>query len=66
MATMSMNLREEVPINIVKWARLETTVNELFNNFEAWEERNAELINRFFDQPYFKWEESLINKLIQI
>lgn len=61
-----MNLREEVPVNIVKWARLERTINDLFNNFEAWEQKNAELVNKFFDQPYFRWEESLINKLIQI
>ena len=62
----SMNLREEVPVNIVRWANLESTMNDLFNNFEAWEQRNAELVNKFFDQPYFRWEESLINKLIEI
>ena len=61
-----MNLREEVPVNIVKWARLERTMNDLFNTFEAWEQRNAELVNSFFDQPYFRWEESLIDKLIQV
>ena len=61
-----MNLREEVPVNIVKWARLEKTMNDLFNTFEAWEQRNAELVNRFFDQPYFRWGESLIDKLIEV
>ena len=60
----SMNLREEVPVNIVRWANLESTMNDLFNNFEAWEQRNAELINKFFNQNYFTWDESLINKLI--
>ena len=64
--TNSANLREEVKINVVKWTNLETTINSLFKNFENWEERNAELIDRFFDQSFFKWEESLINKLSEI
>lgn len=63
MAT-SMNLREELPVDIVQWASLESTINDLFANFEAWEQRNAELINKFFNQNYFTWDESLINKLI--
>ena len=68
MATLnaSLNLREEVPVNIVKWANLERTMNDLFKNFEAWEQRNAELINRFFNQTYFRWEESLLNKLTEL
>ena len=66
MVATRMDLREKVPVNIVKWAGLETTMNELFRNFEAWEQRNAELVNRFFDQTYFKGEESLINKLTEI
>ena len=61
-----MDLREKVPVNIVKWAGLENTINELFRTFEAWEERNAAIVNRFFNQTYFKGEESLINKLIEI
>ncbi len=61
-----MDLRETVPINIVKWANLESTINELFRNFEAWEQRNAELVTRFFNQTYFKWEESLIDKFIEV
>ena len=60
------DLREKVPVKIVKWAGLENTMNELFNNFEAWEQRNAELVNRFFNQTYFRWEESLLNKLIEV
>ncbi len=66
MVVVSMNLKEEVPANIVKWARLEKTVNDMFDTFEAGEQRNAELINRFFDQPIFYWEESLIDKLIEV
>ncbi len=66
MVVVSMNLREDPPTNIVKWAALEKTVNDLYNNFEAWEQRNAELINRFFDQTYFRGEESLIDKLTGI
>jgi hypothetical protein len=27
---------------------------------------NAELVNRFFDQTYFRGEESLINKLVEV
>ena len=60
------NLREEVPINIVKWADLETAMNDLFSNFWAWEEKNAKLIDKFADQPFFRWEESLINKLVEV
>ena len=66
MVVVSMNLQKEVPSNIVKWARLEKTVNDLFDTFEAGEQRNAELINRFFDQTYFRWWESLINKLAEV
>jgi hypothetical protein len=40
-------------------------MNELFRNFEALEQRNAKLVNRFFEQTYFKGEESLITKLIE-
>ena len=66
MAINRSELTKEVPTNIVKWANLESTINDLFNNFEAWERRNAELVNKFFDQTYFKWEESLIDKLISV
>ena len=66
MNIVSKNLSKEVPSNIVKWARLEKTVNDLFDTFEAGEQRNAELINRFFDQPIFYWEESLIDKVTAI
>ena len=66
MAINRVDLREKVPVNIVKWANLERTINDLFNNFEAWEKRNAELVNKFFDQTYFRWEESLIDKLISV
>ena len=66
MVTTHIDLREKVPANIIKWAGLENTINELFRTFETWEERNAELVNKFFDQIFFKWEESLINKLIEV
>lgn len=62
----TLNLREKLPPDIVKWAKLDSTINELFKNFEAWKQKNAELVNKFFDQNYFKWEESLINKLIEV
>ena len=61
-----MDLREKVPVNIVKWAGLENTMNDLFETFAAWEEKNSELVNNFFDQLYFRWKESLLNKLIEI
>ena len=66
MSKVSTNLREELSPDIIKWANLESTVNDLLNNFESWEQRNAELVNRFFDQTYFRGEESLINKLIEV
>jgi hypothetical protein len=55
MDSVSKNLSNEVPSNIVQWASLEKTVNDLFDTFEAGEQKNAELINRFFDQTYFRW-----------
>ena len=64
MVDVSKNLREEVPTNIVRWANLELTTNDLLNNFEAWEQKNAKLVNKFLEQPFFTWEESLIEKLI--
>ena len=66
MAVTNANLIEKVPVNIVKGASLETIMNNLFNGFEAWEQRNAELVNRFFNQSYFRWEESLIDKLVEV
>ena len=66
MVTTRMDLREKVPVNIIKWAGLENTMNDLFETFAAWEEKNAELVNNFFDQLYFRWKESLLNKLIEI
>ncbi len=62
----SRNLREELSPKIVKWAHLESTMNELLDTFVAWREKNAESINNFLNQPYFKWEESLIDKLAEI
>ncbi len=59
------DLREKVPANIVKWAGLENTTNQLIDNFEAWEKRNAELVNKFFNQSYFRGDESLISKLLE-
>lgn len=61
-----VNSREQINTDIIKWARLESTINNLFNNFGAWEQRNVDLVNRFFNQTYFKWEESLIDKIIGI
>lgn len=61
-----VDLREKFPPDIIKWANLETTANNLLDNFETGHKKNAELINRFFEQPYFRWEESLINKFSEI
>ena len=61
-----IDLREKIPANIVKWAWLEKTANEIYINFSSWEEKNAELINKFFNQSYFRGEESLIDKFIEI
>ena len=62
--TSSIDHRE-VPPKIVKWAGLERTVRALLNNFKAWEQRNAELINKFFNQNYFRGN-GLLTKLIEI
>ncbi len=64
--TASTHLREELPPNIVRWANLESTINDLFNVFAAWREKNAKLFESFLNESYFKWEESLIDKLIGI
>ena len=60
----SAELREAVPIDIIKWAKLESIINDLFENFKLWEERNAELVNKFFQQEYFNGRASLIDKLV--
>ena len=66
MAVTNANLIEKVPVNIVKGANLEIIMNDLFDSFEAWEQKNADLVNRFFNQSYFRWEESLIDKLVEV
>ncbi|MBR7036976.1 hypothetical protein IKI14_03800 [bacterium] len=48
-----INIRE-VPPKIISGAKLKLTTDALQKSFEAGEERNAELINSFFNQPYFK------------
>ena len=62
----SMHLREELPPDIVRWANLESTMNDLFNVFSAWREKDAKLFESFLNESYFRWEESLIDKLIEI
>ena len=66
MVTASTHLREELPPDIVRSANLESTMNDLFNVFAAWREKDAKLFESFLNEPYFKWEESLIDKLIEI
>ena len=63
---VSLHLREEVPEDIVLSANLDKTVHQLYDTFASWREKNAELLNTFLDQSYFKGEESLINKFIEI
>lgn len=60
-----INIRE-VPPKIISGAKLKLTTDALQKSFEAGEERNAELTNSFFNQPYFKWEESLINEFSKV
>ena len=60
------NIREKASEKVIRWARLKPTAEALYNNFEAWEKKNAEIINRFFEQWYFRWEESLINKFAEV
>ena len=66
MVAKIVDFRKEIPANIVKWARLDNVTNKLFNNFKNGRELNANLINEFFEQPYFTGSESLINKFIEI
>ncbi len=66
MTVVSMNLSKEVPTKIVQWASLENIVKDLVDTSETGEQKNAELIEWFFDQPIFYWEESLINKLTEV
>ena len=63
---VSKHLREELPPNIVKWANLRSTINDLLDIFAEWREKNADLVNNFLEQTYFKWEESIIDKLIGV
>ena len=63
---VSKHLREELPPNIVKWANLRSTINDLLDIFAEWREKNANLVNNFLEQTYFKWEESIIDKLIGV
>ena len=60
------NIRENTSEKVIRWPRLKLAAEALYNNFEAWEKRNAEIINNFFDQWYFKWQESLINKFAEV
>ena len=66
MSIKSRNLAENVPENLIRSAKLSAIRDQLFENFSAWEERNAEMVNKFFNQPYFRGWESLINKCAEI
>ena len=46
MVVSNVNLSDTIPVNIVKWAKLEKIMNNLLSGFEAWEQRNAELVKR--------------------
>ena len=51
---------------IVNSPTLQNAVNdELSNNLENAEKRKAEIINKFFNQPFFRWEQSLIDALLE-
>ena len=56
----------EIPIHITKWKKVDGTVNsELTHNFENWEISNAEILNKYFNQWFFKWEESILDTLLE-
>ena len=61
-----MKLAENVPEHLFRNAKLQTIVDQLFDNFAKWKEKDAELVNEFFNQPFFRWWESLINKCAEI
>lgn len=61
-----IDLRRELPPDIAKWNLVDKTMNAVYDTFENWRNKNAQIINMFFDQPYFSWEESLIDKFAEI
>ena len=56
-----IDLRKKLRTKIAKNPDLGNSVNKLFENFKKWKEKSADA-EYFFNQPYFSWEESLINK----
>ena len=61
-----MKLAENVPEHLFRNAKLQTIVNQLFENFAEWKEKNAELVNEFFSQQFFRWGESFIDECAKI
>ena len=63
--TNRAELQREIPADVAKWAKLDKDVNSLlFKNFEEWERRNAELINKIVNSKYFTCEENLLDALV--
>jgi len=59
------NLAEKVPEEIVKKANLDEIMLKLYDTLSAWQEKNTETINKFFNQKFFKWE-GLMYKLCDV
>ena len=55
---------EEHNTHLIVNRKLDKTISSIYNNFSQWEER-ANQVNKFFDQEYFKWNESLIGELLK-
>lgn len=54
-----------IPPDIMKSGDLEWEMDPVFRVFEKGHQKNANIINDFFNQPYFLWKESLIDKLYE-
>ena len=60
-----IDLRKKLRTKIAKNPDLGNSINKLFENFKKWKEKSADA-EYFFNQPYFSWEESLINKFAEV
>ena len=60
------NPGKEAPQNIINSSNPNSIIGRLFDNFNGTGKNDAEQIYKFINQPYFSWEESLINKIIEI
>ena len=61
-----IDIRNMIETSIVKSDNLKKATNDLYNVFGEWEKKNAELVNKFFNQAYFSGEDSLLDKFLEV